>query len=79
MARGQKVRVEELQVGTAYLLSRGFGNNLSVTYTGTTMGTFLGIPLPWTKVHTFSENGGNPHKIESQQVEQVIYHLVDDK
>lgn len=77
MARGRKVRAEELQVGTAYLLSHGFGHTVEVTYTGTAMGALWGIPLPWVKVHTFSENG-TTRRIESQQVEQSIYHIEGD-
>ena len=78
MARGQKVRVEELQVGTAYLLSHGFGHTVDVTYTGETMGRIWIIPAPWKTLYKFEENSGVTHEVESQQVVQIVYHKVDD-
>jgi len=77
MSRGRKVRVDELQVGKTYLLSHGFGHTVEITYTGPAMGSLWGIPLPWVKVQTFSENG-TTRRIESQQVEQNVYHIESD-
>ncbi|QQS44233.1 hypothetical protein IPM65_01380 [Candidatus Roizmanbacteria bacterium] len=59
-------------------MSHGFGHTVEITYTGTAMGSFWGIPIPWVTVYTFSENGGTVRKIESQQLEQNVYHKVDD-
>lgn len=77
MARGQKVRIDQLKVGDTFLLSHGFGNNVVVTYTREAMGKVWIIPAPWKKVYVFEEADGVLHELESQQVVQSVYHMVD--
>lgn len=77
MTRGNKVQVSDLQEGKTYLLSHGMGNSAEVTYTGTAMGQVWIIPIPWSTVYVFSEDG-ETHKMPKQQVQDNVYHKVDD-